>query len=107
MAKPGVITAEEVLARLTSGEVLQIVDVRENEEVATHGMIPGAHHIRVAEIESRYQELRPDLETIVVCRSGRRSKAVCNFLQKQGYADLKNMVDGMLAWTGDVETYYP
>ncbi|PWK09038.1 rhodanese-like domain-containing protein [Tumebacillus permanentifrigoris] len=107
MSKPGITTAAEIQARIESGEDLQIIDVRENEEVATHGIIPGAKHIRAADIEHRHTELDPQAETVVVCRSGRRSKAVCNFLQKQGYGNLKNMVDGMLAWRGEVEDYYP
>jgi rhodanese-related sulfurtransferase len=107
MAKPGITTADEIWARIQSGEALQVVDVRENEEVATHGIIPGARHIRVADMETRWNELDPTCETIVVCRSGRRSKAVCNFLQKQGFGDLKNMVDGMLAWKGEREEFYP
>ncbi|KEO85246.1 rhodanese-like domain-containing protein [Tumebacillus flagellatus] len=107
MAKPGIITAQEVQERLENGENLQVVDVRENEEVAEHGIIPGAKHIRLGDIETRWTELDPARETVVVCRSGRRSKAVCNFLQKQGFGSLRNMVDGMLAWQGEREELYP
>ncbi|MFD2168648.1 rhodanese-like domain-containing protein [Tumebacillus lipolyticus] len=106
MAKPRNITAEEVLARLDRGDVLQILDVREESEV-TRGMIPGAMHIRLPEVEERYEELDPELETVVVCRSGRRSRSACNFLQAKGFTNLLNMSDGMLAWKGELEEYYP
>jgi rhodanese-related sulfurtransferase len=100
------ITAEQVQMRLERGDRLQIVDVREDSEVAT-GMIPGALHIPVGEIEERYDQIDPQLETVIVCRSGRRSKSVCNFLIQKGYDKLLNMVDGMLAWKGEKEEYYP
>jgi len=100
------ITAAQVLERMESGESLQIVDVREDAEVAT-GMIPGALHIKVAEIEERFAEIDREREAVIVCRSGRRSKSVCNFLERQGYANLLNMMDGMLAWKGEREEYYP
>ena len=52
----------------------QIVDVRENEEVAT-GMIPGALHVPMGQLGQRLSELSPTQSIIVVCRSGRRSAA--------------------------------
>ncbi|MGZ4163938.1 MAG: rhodanese-like domain-containing protein [Tumebacillaceae bacterium] len=106
MAKIQTITAQEVQARLDKGEVLQILDVRENPEVA-NGMIPGALHIRLSDVEERLDEIDREAETIVVCRSGRRSQSVCNFLHAQGYHNIKNMRDGMLAWKGETENYYP
>ncbi|ARU62955.1 hypothetical protein CBW65_19685 [Tumebacillus avium] len=106
MAKPKNIKAEDVLARLDEGATLQIIDVREDTEVS-RGMIPGAIHIRLSDVESRYTELDPELETVVVCRSGRRSRSACNFLIQQGFTKLLNMEDGMLAWKGELEEFYP
>jgi len=106
MAKAPNITAAQVWERLQRGDRLQIVDVREDAEVAT-GIIPGALHIKVAEIEARYEEIDPTCEAIIVCRSGRRSRSVCNFLERMGYAQLLNMSDGMLAWPGETEEFYP
>ncbi|TCP59319.1 rhodanese-related sulfurtransferase [Tumebacillus sp. BK434] len=106
MAKPKNIKAEDVQARLDAGDTLQILDVREDSEVA-RGLIPGALHIRLPDVESRYGELDPERETVVVCRSGRRSRSACNFLLQQGFSKLLNMEDGMLAWKGELEEYYP
>lgn len=103
--KPKNITAHEVQTRLELGEQMQIVDVREDQEVA-EGMIPGALHIRLAEVGERLAEISPDKELIVVCRSGRRSRAVCNFLYIHGYTKATNMIDGMLAWRGHTENHY-
>ena len=43
------ITTDELKQKLEAGEKLELVDVREDEEVA-EGMIPGAKHIRMMEI---------------------------------------------------------
>jgi rhodanese-related sulfurtransferase len=93
------ITAAEVKEKLERGEKLNIVDVREDEEVAL-GMIPGAKHIKMGEIPSRLDEFNKEEEYIFVCRSGRRSENVCYYLQELGYR-VRNMVGGMLEWEGD------
>jgi rhodanese-related sulfurtransferase len=95
------ITAEELKKKLESGEKLNLVDVREDEEVAL-GMIPGAKHIKMGDIPSRLDEFNKDEEYIFICRSGARSGNVCRYLQDLGY-NVRNMVGGMLAWEGDIE----
>jgi rhodanese-related sulfurtransferase len=92
----------DVKERLARGEKLNIIDVREDEEVAT-GKIPGAKHIRLAELPNRLHEIDPHVETILVCRSGNRSSKACEFLMSRGYCNVKNMLGGMSAWEGDVE----
>lgn len=92
----------DVQERLARGEKLNIIDVREPEEVAT-GMIPGAKHIRLGEIPHRKAEIDPNVETIMVCRSGNRSGQACDFLMNQGYHNVKNMMGGMLGWKGPVQ----
>ncbi|BCJ88278.1 rhodanese-like domain-containing protein [Effusibacillus dendaii] len=92
----------DVKEKLKKGEKVNIIDVRENEEVA-QGKIPGAKHIRLSEIPSRLHEIDPNVETIMVCRSGNRSAKACEFLMNQGYRNVKNMMGGMNAWEGDVE----
>jgi rhodanese-related sulfurtransferase len=94
------ITAEELKKKLESGEKLNLIDVREDEEVAL-GMIPGAKHIKMGDIPSRLDEFDKDEEYIFICRSGNRSGHVCLYLQNMGYK-VRNMVGGMLAWDGEV-----
>lgn len=92
----------DVKERLKKGEKLNIVDVRENEEVVT-GKIPGAKHIRLGDLQERYKEIDPNAETIIVCRSSNRSGVASEFLVNMGYRNVKNMVGGMSAWDGDIE----
>ncbi|WP_174734951.1 rhodanese-like domain-containing protein [Mesobacillus harenae] len=93
------ITTEELQKKLEAGEKLELVDVRENEEVA-EGIIPGAKHIRMDDIPTNLDYFDEDKEYIFICRSGRRSENVCYFLMDHGYK-VKNMVGGMLEWKGN------
>lgn len=97
------LTAEELQARLERGDQVQIIDVREKEEVE-QGMIPSALNIPMSEVVDRIQEIDPNQEAIIVCRSGRRSQSVCKFLYINGYTNATNLSDGMLAWRGRTTT---
>jgi rhodanese-related sulfurtransferase len=94
------ITPAELKERLQQGEKLDIVDVREAEEVA-QGMIPGAVHIPLMELPERLKDIPQNGETILVCRSGNRSSRAYGFLEAQGLKGLKNMTGGMLEWAQD------
>lgn len=83
--------------RLSRGEQLSIIDVREDEEVAA-GMIAGAIHIPLGQLPERLSEIPKVEELILVCRSGNRSGRALGFLEAQGYKGLKNMTGGMLEW---------
>lgn len=91
----------EVMERVSKGEKLNLVDVREHEEVA-QGMIPGAKHIPLQELTSRYTEINRGEEIIFVCRSGNRSGMACQFLANLGYQRVKNLAGGMNYWQEDV-----
>jgi rhodanese-related sulfurtransferase len=91
------LTPNELKKRIQAGEKLNIIDVREDEEVA-QGMIPGAKHIPLGQLPLRYTELKAESETILVCRSGNRSGKAYEFLQEMGLTGLKNMTGGMMKW---------
>jgi rhodanese-related sulfurtransferase len=75
----------------------RILDVREDFEVAD-GMIPGALHIPMGQLQAGLGELDQAVPVIAVCRSGNRSAAVADALTEAGYkAD--TMAGGMTAWT--------
>ncbi|SDM93859.1 Rhodanese-related sulfurtransferase [Paenibacillus sp. yr247] len=91
------ILPSEIKQRLSRGEKLTIIDVREDEEVAA-GMLPGAIHIPLALLPDRLSEIPQAEEVILVCRSGNRSSRALGYLEAQGYKGLKNMTGGMLEW---------
>ncbi|QGQ96987.1 rhodanese-like domain-containing protein [Paenibacillus psychroresistens] len=91
------ISTIDLKERLSQGAQITIIDVRESDEVA-EGMIPGAIHIPLGDIPSRYQEIQQQGDIILVCRSGKRSQKAYEFLENQGYKNLFNMDGGMLQW---------
>jgi rhodanese-related sulfurtransferase len=95
------ITAKEVETLLNKGEKLDIIDVREVDEVIA-GKIPGAVNIPLGLIEFRMHELDKSKEYIMVCRSGARSGRATQFLEYHGF-NVINMTGGMLSWDGTVE----
>ncbi|MDN3016227.1 rhodanese-like domain-containing protein [Paenibacillus sp. BSR1-1] len=94
-------TPKEVETLLKEGKKLNIIDVREVDEVAA-GKISGAVNIPLGLIEFRMHELEKSKEYIMVCRSGGRSGRATQFLESYGF-NVFNMVGGMLAWEGKVE----
>lgn len=95
------ITPQEVQQRLENGEQLNLIDVREVDEVQA-GHIPGITHIPLGLLEFRTHELDKTESYIMVCRSGGRSGKATEYLQSQGF-DVTNMSGGMLAWEGEIE----
>nr|WP_231607580.1 rhodanese-like domain-containing protein [Fictibacillus sp. 18YEL24] len=92
------IEAKEVERLLVSGNPINIIDVRENDEV-TQGMIPTATHIPLGEILNRIHELDSNKEYVMVCRSGKRSEKACTILASHNIKVI-NMLGGMLSWKG-------
>lgn len=91
-------TAKEVENVLNEGKSLNIIDVREVEEVAG-GKIPGAVNIPLGLLEFRMHELDKSKEYVMVCRSGGRSASASLFLESYGYKVI-NMLGGMMSWEG-------
>ncbi len=95
------IEPQEVNSLMNEGNQLNIIDVRENDEVA-QGMIPGAKHIPLGEVQNRLNELDLTKEYIMVCRSGKRSEKACNMLIANNF-NVINMTGGMLSWNGEIK----
>ena len=94
-------TAKEVEMNVTEGKALNIIDVREVDEVAA-GKIPGAVNIPLGLLEFRMNELDKSKEYVMVCRSGGRSGRATQILESHGYSVI-NMTGGMLAYDGQVQ----
>ena len=93
------IDVDKLKAMLDSGEDIQIIDIRENYELETEGVING-HHIPMGELMDRLDELKKDIPVIFHCRSGKRSENILNFLKMNGlYNDnYYNLSGGINAW---------
>ena len=95
------IDAKTVQEKLENGEQLNLIDVREAEEVAA-GKIPGALHMPLGLVEFREHELDKNAAYIMVCRSGGRSGQATQYLESKGF-NVTNMTGGMWDWQGPVE----
>lgn len=94
------ITIEELQKKIEAGEDLELVDVREDEEVQ-FGMIEGAKHIRMNTIPDNLDYFDKNKEYIFICRSGHRSENVCHYMHDQGFK-VRSMTGGMMNWDGEV-----
>ena len=91
-------TAKEVQEKLENGEPLNIIDVREVDEVK-EGKIPEAIHIPLGLVEFKMNELDKKKQYVMVCRSGARSGRAATYLEGQGF-DVINMDGGMMSYEG-------
>lgn len=99
------ITPREFVARRERGDDVVLLDVREDWELAI-AKVPGIVHIPMGEVPARLGELDINKEVVVICRSGRRSLDVAQFLQQHGYRST-NLAGGILAWGRDLDPSLP
>jgi rhodanese-related sulfurtransferase len=99
------ITPTEFVARRSRGESLTLLDVREDWELGV-ASVPDVVHIPMGEVADRLGELDRSREVVVLCRSGRRSLQVANFLQQNGFQAV-NLAGGILAWSRELDATIP
>lgn len=92
------ITPAELQQRLTQGERLILLDVREPSEYA-EAHLKGSRLIPLDQLSLRLSELPQDQLVVAVCRSGNRSGVAADLLQRAGYTQVLNLKGGMLDWT--------
>ncbi|HKE56195.1 MAG TPA: rhodanese-like domain-containing protein [Pyrinomonadaceae bacterium] len=101
------ISATELKQRLDKGDNIQIVDVREDNEVAI-GVIPNSVHIPLAQVVSRMGEIDQTRDVVVHCKMGGRSARAIDALQRSGYqGKLLNLRGGITAWSNEVDPSVP
>jgi len=97
------ISSTELKQRLDNGDDIQIIDVREAQEVAI-ASIPNAIHIPLAQVLSRIDEIDPHRETVVHCKMGGRSARAIDALQRSGFTGkLINLRGGIIGWSNEVD----
>ncbi len=93
--------------RMKAGEMPRLVDVREPSEFAA-AHLPGSINVPRGVLEQAcewdYDETGPDLvadrerETIVICRSGRRSALAADVMQQLGFRNVASLRLGVRGW---------
>ncbi len=93
------ISQEQLVTRMNSGEAPPLIDVRSPEEFRA-GHIPGAVNIPLQEFEQRFDELSAykDREAVLYCESGMRASHGGGWLESQGFDRLRYLDGHMAAW---------
>jgi sulfur-carrier protein adenylyltransferase/sulfurtransferase len=101
------ITATELKQRLDNGDDLQIIDVREANELEI-AKIPGTVHIPLGQVLNRMSEIDANRETVVHCKMGGRSARAISALKQAGFSGkLVNLSGGITAWSNEVDPTVP
>jgi rhodanese-related sulfurtransferase len=105
------IQVEELAQRIaTDGDALQLIDVREPEELAIACLEPfinlplSQFATWSDDIQTRFD---PQAETIVLCHHGMRSTQMCHWLCQQGFTQVKNVTGGIDAYSTRVDSTIP
>jgi sulfur-carrier protein adenylyltransferase/sulfurtransferase len=100
------IGALELRDRLTRGDDLLLVDVREPHEHRI-ARIEGAVLIPLGALEARRNELDAGREIVLFCHRGVRSLRALEMLRQTGLQKLKSLRGGIDAWSRDVDAAVP
>ena len=91
------ITPAELKEKFRSGELIQLIDVREPHEHDLYNI--GGDLIPLADIFDQKNAIRTDIPVIVYCKMGIRSQIAIQRLQeKYGLTNLVNLQGGMERW---------
>ena len=100
------ITPDELASKMNTRQRFLILDVRDPHEWdICH--LPGAMLIPESQLESRINELYPEEEIIIYCRTGVRSARALKLLRRNGFKKLKNLVGGIHGWSDYVDPSFP
>ena len=100
------IEAQELAARLKSGEEIHLVDVREPHELEI-SHLEGADLIPLGSLAGRMHELDSAEEIVLVCKAGTRSARALELLVGAGFRKIKNLRGGINAWAEVVDATLP
>ena len=100
------VTPTQLQQELEAGRDLVILDVRNPYEIEIC-RIEDSVVIPLSELMNRVDELDPEREMVVHCRSGARSARAIEQLQGHGFSRMRNLKGGILAWTKDVDPSLP
>ena len=101
------IEAKELKRRLDDGEKITIIDIREPHERAIV-KFPDAKIIPIGQLVRRQKELDPNVDTVFICKEGKRSQLAIRTLEEAGYQGrMFNLKDGINTWARDVDKTMP
>lgn len=112
MTTPLSISAPELQERLERGEAIQLVDVREDQELSWARLPHPVLHLPLSRSQEWLAELDQrlvrDQPVAVLCHAGIRSwQFACWLMEQQGYGEVWNLQGGIDAWSVEVDPSVP
>jgi NADPH-dependent 2,4-dienoyl-CoA reductase/sulfur reductase-like enzyme/rhodanese-related sulfurtransferase len=98
------ITPHELKEKMTSGEDIVLIDVRNRLELKKRDPLPGAIHIPIDLLRREVEKLDPDKETILYCAQGLRSYLGNRILNLKGFRRARTLSGGLDNWMYEMET---
>ncbi len=98
-------TVKELKQRIDAGDDLFILDVREPFEHQIGNI--GGKLIPQNDVPRRLGEIDREREIVVHCKSGGRSQRIAEYLHQSGYANVSNLVGGIVAWAEQIDPGVP
>src|SRR5690349_10606245 len=103
MANVKMATPEEIKRRLDQGEGLQLIDVREQDEIAV-ASIEGAKIFPMSRAATWIDNLPGEGELVIFCHHGMRSMQIVMALMQRGHTNVTNMTGGIDLWSTSVDS---
>jgi glyoxylase-like metal-dependent hydrolase (beta-lactamase superfamily II)/rhodanese-related sulfurtransferase len=91
------IDPEELARRVEGPQPPLVLDVRNAAEYAGEH-IPGSLHIPYGDLAGRFDEIPRDRPLATICRGGKRSGLAASILQREGFAEIVHVGQGVGAW---------
>lgn len=95
------ITVSELKKLRDENADIQLIDIREDYEIEIAEM--GGEHILMSEVMENLDKISKTKQVIVHCRTGARSAAICNSLERAGYKNIYNLKGGIIAWANEID----
>jgi rhodanese-related sulfurtransferase len=100
------ITVEALNDMLSAGAAMQLVDVRDDWELAI-AALPGALHIPLPQLPASLEALDSARPVVLLCHHGMRSLQAAIWLRQQGYDQATSVAGGIDAWSRQIDPSVP
>ena len=95
------IVCTELKKMMDAEDDFQLIDVREEHEVDIASI--GGQLIPMGDVMDNLDKISKDKKVVLYCRSGKRSGAVAQALEQNGFTNIYNLKGGILGWAEEID----